>query len=81
MRAFVAGMLFAAVLAIASGATSVDSKGKWDTKQLWKVVIVEELGYNGDPMNQKFGNRRRECEGFEPFCVDMGKIYLRQRIQ
>ena len=77
MRAFVAGMLFAAVIAVAMGA---DSKtwGLWDENQMWVVIVADSIDIRGIPQSKKWGNSVGDCVGWEPYCVDNGKIYLRR---
>ena len=77
MRAFVAGMLFAAVIAVAMGAVSET----WDKYQRWIVIVADEIDGSGNPQSKKATNGFGYLDGFEPFCVDNGKVYLRKRIQ
>ena len=75
MRAFVAGMLFAAVIAVAMGAVSET----WSESQTWAVIVADSINMHGWPQSREYGDAHG-IVGFEPCCVDNGKVYLRKRI-
>ena len=77
MRALVAGMLFTAVIAVAMGAVSET----WNKNQRWIVIVADSIDELGNPKSKRYPDVGGYCNGFEPFCVDNGKVYLRKLIQ